>query len=146
MQTSPLKARAAVAAIFFVHGFVWGNWAPHIPLAMERLGVGPAVFGAALLAIAGGGVVAMPLSGLLINHYGSAAVTRAAGVLLSVGLILPIVAPGLATFVMSAIVFGAGIGSMDVAMNAHGLAVEKELRKPTMSFFHATYSIGCMVG
>jgi MFS family permease len=146
MHPSPSKARAAVAATFFLHGFVWGNWAPHIPLVLERLAVGPAVFGAALLAIAGGGVIAMPLAGSLINHYGSANVTRGSGVLLSLAVIPPILAPDLASFIVAAFVFGAGIGSMDVAMNAHGLAAEKELKSPVMSFFHAAYSIGCMVG
>jgi MFS family permease len=41
---------------------------------------------------------------------------------------------------------GMTIGSMDVAMNAHGLAVEKTLRLPTMSLFHGGFSVGGMTG
>jgi MFS family permease len=146
MTSSPSNARWAVAATFFLHGFVWGNWAPHIPLVKERLGVGPGLFGVALLAIAAGAVIAMPISGFLINRYGSANLTRATGVMLSLALIPPVMAADFATFILVAVFFGAAIGSMDVAMNAHGIAVEKALRQPVMSFFHGGFSIGGMAG
>jgi hypothetical protein len=41
---------------------------------------------------------------------------------------------------------GMTIGSMDVSMNAHGIAVEKALRRPTMSMLHAGFSIGGTIG
>ena len=60
-ETSPSRARWAVGATFLLHGILVGSWVPHIPLAKERLDVGPAVFGLALLAFAGGAVFAMPV-------------------------------------------------------------------------------------
>ena len=39
-------------------------------------------------------------------------------------------------------VFGATNGAMDVAMNAHGVAVERELPKPIMSSLHGGWSLG----
>ena len=45
-----------------------------------------------------------------------------------------------------AIVMGLGMGSMDVAMNAHGLAVEKALGRPIISGLHAAFSVGAMLG
>ena len=51
-------------------------------------------------------------------------------------------APSLIPF---AILFlGATIGSMDVAMNAHGIAVEKALERPIMSLLHGGFSVGGM--
>jgi fucose permease len=41
---------------------------------------------------------------------------------------------------------GLGMGSMDVAMNAHGLAVEKALGRPIISGLHAAWSVGCALG
>lgn len=140
------KARAAVALTFLVHGFVVGSWIPHIPLAKDRLDVGTGIFGLALLALALGAIIAMPLSGALINRLGSARVITITGIGFCLAFILPPIAPDLLTFTLAAIVFGATIGSMDVAMNAHGIAVEKALRRATMSLLHAAFSIGAMVG
>jgi MFS family permease len=140
------KARWAIALAFLVHGFVVGSWIAHIPLAKERLAVGTGVFGLALLAIAAGAIVAMPLSGALVNRFGSARVTAVAGIAFGFAFILPPLMPGLRTFLPAALVFGAAIGSMDVAMNAHGIAVEKALRRATMSLLHAGFSIGAMAG
>ncbi|WP_119392048.1 MFS transporter [Taklimakanibacter lacteus] len=139
-------ARGAIALTFLVHGFVVGSWIPHIPLAKDRLDVGTGIFGVALLAIAAGAIVAMPLSGGLINRFGSARVTAVTGIAFCLAFILPPLAPDLFTFILVAIVFGATIGSMDVAMNAHGIAVEKAMRRATLSFLHAAFSIGAMVG
>ena len=146
MMSSPSSARWAIAAIFFLHGFIWGNWAPHIPMAIERLGVGPALFGVALLAIAGGAVLAMPITGYLVNHHGSAMITRVTALAMSVAILGPMLAPNLGLFIVAAMVYGATIGGMDVAMNAHGIAVEKALKDPIMSFLHGGFSIGGMAG
>lgn len=140
------KARWAVALTFLVHGFVVGSWIPHIPLAKDRLDVGTGIFGLALLAIAMGAIIAMPLSGGLINRFGSAAVTATSGVAFCLAFILPPMMPDLVSFLPAALIFGAMIGSMDVAMNAHGIAVEKALRRATMSLVHGAFSIGAMVG
>ncbi len=39
-------------------------------------------------------------------------------------------------------VFGATNGAMDVAMNAHGVAVERTLARPIMSSLHGGWSLG----
>lgn len=140
------KARWAIALTFFVHGTVLGSWIPLIPLAKERLAVGTGIFGLALLAIAIGAIIAMPLAGGLINRFGSARVTAIAGVAYCFAFILPPMMPDLWSFLPAAVIFGAATGAMDVAMNAHGIAVEKALRRPTMSLLHAGFSIGAMTG
>lgn len=143
---SPVHARWAVTAIFCFHGFLMGAWVPHIALAKERLDVGPAVFGLALLAIAAGAVAAMPAAGVLINRFGSAGMTLVTGLMLCLTFLGPPLASSLTPFVLAGLVMGAAIGSMDVAMNAHGIAVEKSLKLPTMSLFHGGWSLGGMFG
>jgi MFS family permease len=140
------QARWAVGATFLLHGILIGAWVPHIPLAKERLDVGPAVFGLALLAFAGGAVFAMPTAGVLINRFGSAKLTAFTGFMFCFAFFGPILAPTLLTFVLAGFVMGMFVGSMDVAMNAHGIAVEKALRSPTMSMLHGGFSIGGMIG
>jgi MFS family permease len=143
---NPSHARWAVFTIFLLHGIMVGSWVPHIPLAKERLDVGPAVFGLALLAIAAGAVTAMPMAGALINRYGSARTTLVTGCLFCLGFIGPVLSPNLQAFVISGYILGAFIGSMDVSMNAHGIAVEQTIKRPIMSLLHGGFSIGGMLG
>jgi len=145
-SATPAQARWAVAASFLLMGLLIGAWVPHVPLAKERLGVGPGIFGLALLAIAGGAVLAMPTAGVLINRYGSARMITITGLLFCVAFFGPVLAPTLLTFALSGAVMGMAIGSMDVAMNAHGIAVEKAMKKPIMSMLHGVYSLGAMAG
>jgi MFS family permease len=145
-SATPAQARWAVGATFLLHGMLIGAWVPHIPLAKERLDVGPGVFGVALLALAGGAVCAMPVAGVLINRFGSAALTTITGLLFCLTFLGPVTAPSLFTFVLAGFVMGMTIGSMDVSMNAHGIAVEKALKRPTMSMLHAGFSIGGTIG
>ena len=147
MKTNtPAQARWATFTLFLLHGIMVGSWVPHIPLAKERLDVGPAVFGLALLAIAAGAVTAMPLAGAMINRYGSARVAMVTGILFCLAFSGPVLSPNLLTFAITGYLLGAFIGSMDVAMNAHGIAVERALKRPIMSMLHGCFSVGGMVG
>ena len=145
-RSTPSQARWAVAATFLLHGILVGAWVSHIPLAKERLDVGPAVFGLALLAIAGGAVFAMPAAGFLINRMGSARFTALTGMGFCLTFFGPIFATSLPAFIAAGFVMGMFIGNMDVSMNAHGLAVEKVLKLPTMATFHGGFSVGGMIG
>jgi hypothetical protein len=145
-ETSLGSARAAIAAIFFVNGFVFASWVPHIPVVQARLKLGPDVLGLALLAVALGGLVSMPLTGALLGRWGSFRVTLAASVVYCALVVLPVRAPSLALLVLSLLGFGMANGAMDVAMNAHGVAVERRLGRPILSSLHALFSIGGLVG
>jgi len=147
MKTNtPAQASWATFTLFLLHGIMVGSWVPHIPLAKERLDVGPGVFGLALLAIAAGAVTAMPLTGAMINRYGSSRVSLVTGALFCIAFAGPVTAPTLVPFIIMGYLLGALIGSMDVAMNAHGIAVERKLKSPIMSMLHGGFSVGGMVG
>ena len=122
-RNSPPQARWATFTLFLLHGIMVGSWVPHIPLAKEHLDVGPAMFGLALLAIAAGAVTAMPLAGAMINRYGSARVAMVTGILFCLAFSGPVVSPNLLDFAITGYMLGAFIGSMDVAMNAHGIVL-----------------------
>ncbi len=145
-SNTPAQANWATFTIFLLHGIMVGSWVPHIALAKERLAVGPAVFGLALLAIAAGAVTAMPLTGAMINRYGSSRVVLVTGALFCLAFIGPVISPTLLPFAAMGYLLGAFIGSLDVAMNAHGIAVERALKHPIMSMLHGGFSIGGMIG
>ena len=140
------RARRAVALLFFVNGFVIGTWAAHIPLVEERLAISHSTLGIALLAMAFGGLLAMPLAGPMIARFGSALVTRGATAILLIAFLLPILAPTPGLLMLALFLFGAANGIMDVAINAHGVAVERSLGRPLMSSFHGMWSLGGLVG
>jgi MFS family permease len=146
MSNPAIAARNAIMAVFVLHGILLGGWVTHIPLAKMRLDAGLGLFGVALLAFAIGAVIAMPIAGAIINKKGSAFVTLAGGIGFSFLLFAPALAPTLPLFMLGGAALGACVGSMDVAMNAHGLAVEKTIQKPVMSGFHGGFSVGAAIG
>jgi MFS family permease len=146
MPLNPTAARFAIMATFILHGILLGGWVTHIPFAKARLDAGLGLFGVALLSFAIGAVIAMPLAGAVINKTGSASVTLMGGLGFAGLLFAPALAPTLPLFMLGGAVLGACVGSMDVAMNAHGLAIEKTLKKPVMSSFHGGFSVGAAIG
>lgn len=138
--------RAAIVAIFFVSGGVLGVWAAHLPLLKAGLDLDDARLGVVLLAMGLGAVVGMPLTGLLLRRFGAVRVTVVAGGLLSLALALPPLAPLYVCLIGSALLLGALIGAIDVAMNAHAAAIEVAWGRPIMSSIHAFFSIGGLAG
>jgi hypothetical protein len=140
-----MQPRAATFATFMVNGAVVGTWIAYIPAVQARLGVSKATLGFSLLCMAVGSLIAMPLAGHIINRRPSAQVVRAAAFVACLCLPLPLLAGTPVVLGAMLLVFGAFNGSMDVSMNAHGVAVERELAKPIMSSLHGGWSVGGFV-
>jgi MFS family permease len=102
--------------------------------------------GIALLGTAFGALAAMNLSGYLAARFGSRPVTVIASMSLCLMLPLLALAPTLPILVGTLVLFGASNGSMDVAMNAQGIAVERQYGRPILNSFHACYSLGGLLG
>jgi hypothetical protein len=141
-----VRARWAVAAIFLINGVLIGTWAAQIPLVQERLGISHSTLGIALLSMALGALSAMPLTGFLIARLGSVAVTRGVTPFLLAAVPLVLLAPSPGWLIPLLFYFGATNGILDVAMNAHGVAVERKLGRPVMSSFHGMWSLGGLIG
>ena len=139
-------ARLAVSVIFFASGAAYGNFVARIPALKEKLEASDAELGIVLFAGAAGAVVVLPIAGWLSARLGSRRVTRVA--LLGVALSLPLlaVAPTLFTFALAFAFFGGVQSGLDVAMNAHGVAVEERYARPIFSSFHASWSLGGLAG
>lgn len=146
MTNATKRARKAVLSIFFINGTLLSSWVPHIPLIQERLGIGEGLLGLALLGMALGAVVAMPLSGVWSSRLGSRQITTLSAFAFCFALLLPILAPNLGFLIFALVIFGACNGAMDVAMNSQAVAVEKRYPKPIMSSFHGFFSLGGLTG
>lgn len=141
-----VRGRWAVAAMFFVNGFVTGSWAPQIPVFLTRLGISEFTLGLLILLFGVGALIAMPISGYLMAHHGSRKVTLGFGCVVVVALILVALAPNVPVAAVALLIFGGVIGAMDVAMNANAVAVEKKLSRAVMSSSHGFWSLGGFAG
>ncbi|MCT8988820.1 MFS transporter [Chelativorans sp. SCAU2101] len=145
-QHEAFKGRWAVAACFFVNGFMVGSWAPQIPLLVARFSLSESVLGLLILLVGVGAVTAMPVCGYLMSRYGSRTVLRVAGLLCAGSLLVVALAPAMAVLSVALIAFGGLIGGMDVSMNANAVAVERRLGRAIMSSSHGFWSLGGFVG
>ena len=146
-QTTSLKmARWAVLAMFFANGAVLASWLARIPQIQASLAMSEGELGLALMGLAVGVLTALTMAGGLIARFGSRTVTAAGGVLLC--LLLPFLAlmPNPIALWFNLFLFGAAMSTMDVAMNAQGVDVERALKRSVMSSFHASFSIGGFAG
>jgi MFS family permease len=132
--------------LFLVHGFVIATWISRIPAVQSALRLNNFVLGLTLLASALGAVCSIPVTGLLIGRAGSKRVSVLASVAFCGCLVLPSLAVNAPTLALTLFAFGGSAAAMDVAMNAQGVEVEKEMERPTMSRFHGMFSLGAMVG
>ncbi|ABC21981.1 Major facilitator superfamily MFS_1 [Rhodospirillum rubrum ATCC 11170] len=140
------RARGAVGVLFLTNGMALGLWSALIPGVKQGLALSDGRLGIALLAMAIGALVAMPLTGVLVARFGSAMVGRCAALVFFAVLPLPVIAPSLPLLVAALIVLGGANGVLDVAMNAHGVLVEGRLGRPVMSSFHGMFSLGGLIG
>lgn len=141
-----LEARLAVSFLFFMNGALFASWVSRIPLIQQELGLNHAVLGAALLCVAAGAVVTMPLVGILNGRFGSERLCMFWVVPFSVALPLLALCPDVVTLGAALFFFGCGHGALDVAMNAQGVVVERSYGKPVMSSMHAMFSFGGLLG
>jgi MFS family permease len=143
---APRAARSAVTAIFLLNGLLFGSWAARIPGVRDRLALSDGELGLALAFVAVGSIAAMPVAGLAAARLGSRRATRASFALTSATTAALPFAPSLPVLCLLTLAYGASMGSLDVTMNAHGVAVERRYGRPILSGFHAAFSLGGLAG
>jgi predicted MFS family arabinose efflux permease len=139
-------ARLSTRLFFLSAGIVNAAWAPMVPFAKARLGLGTASFGAVLIGLGVGAVLIMPVVSWGLSRHGARRCMGASCALLT--LVLPLLAIlssplGLA---LALLCFGFGLGGLDAGMNAQAVEVEIASRRPLMSGFHGMFSIGGLTG
>jgi MFS family permease len=141
-----MTPRWATAGIFFVNGMGVGTLLPHLPYLRSELAISKGVLGLCLLAMTLGALIAMPLTGQLLDRRPTRTVVRIVVVLYPIALAFPLLAR--TPEVLAVLLFFVGLtnGAFDVAQNAHGSALEREMGRPIMSSLHAGWSLGGVAG
>ncbi|MEU4302923.1 MFS transporter [Kitasatospora aureofaciens] len=145
MERSLRGASVATYVYFVLNGTLMGAWVVHIPAIEARVGITHAALGGLLVLLGLGAFAGMRVAGRLADRLGTRTVVPAAGVLCGAALVLPGLARNPWTLAGALLVFGFANGCLDVSMNAHAVHVEKAYRRPVMSGFHATFSVGGVI-
>jgi fucose permease len=145
-MAEPRRARRGVTVVFFVYGAALATWVSRIPLIKQNLGLDTAQLSLALLGSPVGLIVATQLVSTLVGRFTSAAVTRWGVVAASAAMVLPAFAWNLGSLAVSLFLLGMALGSLDIAMNTQGVAIERGYARPIMSGIHGMYSVGVLVG
>jgi hypothetical protein len=140
------RAHIAVAFAFVAFGTIDGTWVARLPALKQRLGLDSGELGLVIFSVSLTATLLLPLSGWLTSRRGSRGPTGL-GLLVTAGaLTAAAFAPSFPALVSAACLMGAGIGIVDVAANAHGVAVEQRLGRPVLSALHGAWSFGLLAG
>ena len=132
--------------IFVVQGVTVGTWVAEIPWVQDRLDVSKTALGLILLVMSLGFILGVLVMGQVLVRLGTARGIRVAAFPSVLLVTLPLLAPSPLVLPVALLAFGVGAGALDVAMNAHGVHVEKALGRPVMSSLHAGWSLGAFLG
>jgi MFS family permease len=140
------RARAAVAALFFVNAVLYANLVPRLPEVKDALGLSNAELGAAVAAMPVGALLSGLLAPVLIQRLGSARVASFGLVATAVVLVGVPYAGVWAAFAALLLLIGALDAVVDVAQNAHGFRVQRAYGRSIVHAFHGVWSIGAVAG
>ena len=140
------RGRVATSLAFILFGLALGVWTARIPAVKERLDLTDGLLSIALLAFAGGCIIGMAAIGRLSDRFGSSRVLIPTAILEGVLLVVPGYMNSLLGLSVALLFFGMTHGTLNIAMNANAIEVQRAWGRPIMSSFHAIYSIGGFLG
>jgi MFS family permease len=129
-----------------LHAAASATWASRLPALKSQAHLTDGQLGLALFGMAIGLVGGTRAAGGLVDRYGSRPLARAGVVAVCLALVLPGLAGDLAGLATTFLALGFASGVLDVAMNAHGVEVERHLGKPILSGLHGLWSVGLGIG
>jgi predicted MFS family arabinose efflux permease len=111
-----------------------------------RLDIDNGALGLLLLCLGLGSMIAMPVTGMLLPRIGPKRMILVGGTLFVVALPALVLLGNVYAVAAVLALIGGALGSVDVAMNVQGVAVERDSGRSLMSGFHGQYSLGGIVG
>lgn len=140
------RARVGVILLFFLNGVAWTSIVPRYPEIKSSLELSDTWWGIVIALGPIGGLVAGLATARLMRRFNSAVVA-------SVAQALGILMLNLIANASVAVLFALGLFLMmgfdalcDIAMNSHGLRVQRLYRRSILNSFHAWWSVGAVCG
>ncbi len=141
-----LRARAGVSLVFLANGLGFANLVPRFPEIVEGLGLSRSAFGQAVAAASVGALVAGLAASWLISRLTSAKVASLGMLVVALALLGAGLARSWLVLAICLLVVGGTDSIVDVAQNAHGLRVQRRWGASIVTSFHASWSLGAVLG
>lgn len=145
-----VKWRNALFIVFALSGLAIATWLGRVPSIRDLLHASTLEMGFLAGGISIGSIVGVTLSSHIIARFGAQRTAVGALMLVAVGLIAAGLSASLGAgfwaILVSMAVFGFSNGTLDVAMNVSAAANERVLGRTIMPLFHASFSLGTMIG
>ncbi|MET7689039.1 MFS transporter [Streptomyces sp. NPDC005483] len=143
------RRRQALYLFFFLPGIAMSSWVTRTPDVRDRLGVSTAEMGLILFGLSVGSMIGILCSGRLVERLGTRTVivlgtTLIISATIVIGAGSAVASPPLVT--AGLFLFGAGMGSGEVAVNVDGADVERITGTPVLPTLHGCFSLGTVVG
>jgi hypothetical protein len=145
-ETRLRRAHVALAGGFVILGFLDGSWLARLPAVKHELGLDTGRLGIVIFTSSLAATLVLPFAGWLSSRHGSRAPVGIGLWLMAAAVGTAAFAPSLGPLLLVMCVLGSGIGIADVAANAHGVELERRLRRPVLSPLHAAWSFGLLGG
>ena len=140
------RARLAVSLIFFLNGASFCAILPRYPEMVTSIGLSKTAFGLAVGLGPIGGLLAGLAAAPLMRKFGSASVSVLAQVLASTVHLLIYLSNSWLWLAGSLMFASAADAVTDIAMNAHGMRVERRYGRSIMNSYHGWWSLGAVAG
>ena len=141
-----IRARAGVSLVFLANGLGFANLVPRFPEIVEGLGLSKSAFGQAVAAASVGALVAGLAASWLISRLTSAKVASLGMLVVALALLGAGLARSWLVLAICLLVVGGTDSIVDVAQNAHGLRVQRRWGASIVTSFHASWSLGAVLG
>ncbi|WP_113632002.1 MFS transporter [Pectobacterium peruviense] len=149
MTTKPAINKFALFGLMFIPGFTWATWVTRTPVMRDVLNASTETMGMILFGFSCGSMLGVLAAGKVINVLGIRKTMASGFLLLLLGLLVLAVSLSIRSTpsaFMGLLIFGAGVGLVDIAINIEGAAFEQHLNKSLMTTLHGFFSLGTLVG
>ena len=144
--STPRINRIAVSVFFFIAGLSFSSWASRIPDIQAKLSLSEAQLGGILFALPVGQLTVLPLSGWIINRFGSRQLVIATAILLPLTLLILALANSIMLLATGLFLFGLLLNLLNISMNTQAVGVENIYGKSIMASFHGLWSLAGFSG
>ncbi|EMR04006.1 MFS transporter [Cesiribacter andamanensis] len=140
------RQRLALSALFFQSGLCFSTWASRIPDIKEAFAFSDSELGSLLLIRPLGALFALPISGYVVDAFGSRRAATVGIIGFSISLVMLGLAPSVPLLGASILFFGMFANLLNISVNAQALVVQQHFGRVIMASFHGLWSLAGFCG